>query len=188
MAAFPTGWSSPRFVTRPTPSPPSMCTPGSSVRRTEAKMSVPFVTSGSSPLSFSMAQETLSARIVISRTASSSRMPFGVSSVMVSFLRPVSSIHAAALAAAAAHEPVVYPSRRRLPSFSMYCSILPQDLIEQRVADGGGDVAAALAAAGDDVRHRGIEEELLALHHVHEPDRHADDERGGGFSLFHQLL
>ena len=27
MAAFPTGWSSPRFVTRPTPSPPSICTP-----------------------------------------------------------------------------------------------------------------------------------------------------------------
>ena len=63
IAAAPTGWSSPGFITRPTPSPPSMVTPGVADFLTAAKMSVPRVTSGSSPLSFRMAQRTSSASI-----------------------------------------------------------------------------------------------------------------------------
>ena len=58
MAAAPTGWSRPGFVTRPTPGPPSMTIPGSSRRDTRAKMRAPSVTSGSSPASLAMAQET----------------------------------------------------------------------------------------------------------------------------------
>jgi hypothetical protein len=51
IAAAPTGWLSPGFVTRPTPSPPSI-----SILEdrffTAAYTKTPFVTSGSSPLSF----------------------------------------------------------------------------------------------------------------------------------------
>jgi hypothetical protein len=56
MAAAPTGWSRPGFVTRPTPSPPSIVTPGPSLRATVANTCAPRVTSGSSPGSFSTAQ------------------------------------------------------------------------------------------------------------------------------------
>ena len=107
MAAAPTGWSSPGFVTRPMPSPPSIVTPGVSDFLTAAKMSVPRVTSGSSPLSFWIAQRTSSGDRSVSSTSKLSSMPLGVCSRIVSFFLPVSSIHAAALAAAAAHEPVV---------------------------------------------------------------------------------
>ena len=107
MAAAPTGWSRPRFVTRPTPCPPSIVTPGCALRRTEAKTSAPAVTSGSSPLSLRMAHRTSSGVIRISSTGSVSGRPFGVKRSMVSFFLPVSSIHAAALAAAAAQLPVV---------------------------------------------------------------------------------
>ena len=52
--------------------------------------------------------------------------------------------------------------------------------VDQRVADGGGDVAAALAAhggdGGDAVGFAGGEENLFAFHHVHKTDRHPDDE------------
>ena len=89
------------------PVPPSTVTPGTSSLVTVAKIRVPPVTSGSSPPSFSMAQETSFSPMVISRTARFSRMPLGVSRVTLSFRRPVSSIQAAALAAAAAQEPVV---------------------------------------------------------------------------------
>lgn len=54
--------------------------------------------------------------------------------------------------------------------------------VDQRVADGGGDVAAALAAhggdGGDAVGFAGGEEDLFAFHHIHKTDRHPDDERG----------
>ena len=107
MAAAPTGWSSPRFVTRPTPAPPSIVTPGASALRTVANTSVSRVTSGSSPLSLRMAQETASGVLVISSTSSVRATPFGVSRSMVRFSWPVRSIQAAAFAAAAAQEPVV---------------------------------------------------------------------------------
>jgi hypothetical protein len=54
-----------------------------------------------------MAQETKSGPCVISSTESVSKMPFGVRSSTVSFLRPVRSMKQAAFAAAAAQEPVV---------------------------------------------------------------------------------
>ena len=63
--------------------------------------------SGSSPLSFRMAQRTQSGDRWMFSTANASSMPLGVSRRMDSFLLPLSSIHAAALAAAAAQEPVV---------------------------------------------------------------------------------
>ena len=107
MAAAPTGWSRPRFVTLPTPAPPSIKISGTSVFRTQAKTSVPRVASGSSPLSFRMAQEASSDVILISSTVRWSRMPFGVRRSMVSFGLPVRSMKAAAFAAAAAQEPVV---------------------------------------------------------------------------------
>ena len=107
MAAAPTGWSSPRFVTRPTPAPPSIVTPGVSVRWTAANTRVPCVTSGSSPLSLRMAQETVSGVLVISSTSSVRVTPLGVSRSIADILPPVSNIHAAAFAAAAVQEPVV---------------------------------------------------------------------------------
>ena len=48
MAAAPTGWSSPGFVTRPTPLPPSMAMP-EAVFVTVATTRWPVVTSASSP-------------------------------------------------------------------------------------------------------------------------------------------
>ena len=66
MAAAPTGWSKPGFVTRPTPSPPSitiLSPPPSPTLPppcllTRAKTFIPFVTSGSSPASLTTAQLT----------------------------------------------------------------------------------------------------------------------------------
>ena len=107
MAALPTLWSKPGLVTRPTPKPPSMSTPGDAFKATLAKISAPAVTSGSSPASLAMAQDTKSAPRVISSTCSVRSIPLGVCSPMDFFSRPVSSIQPAALAAAAAQEPVV---------------------------------------------------------------------------------
>ena len=50
--------SFPLYTVQGCSSPPSMVTPGESTLETLAKIWVPLVTSGSSPLSFSMAQET----------------------------------------------------------------------------------------------------------------------------------
>ena len=62
---------------------------------------------------------------------------------------------------------------------TMYSSMLSPDLVEQGVADGGGDIAAALAPAGNDIgRAAALDDQLLALDHVHEADRHADQQRG----------
>ena len=50
--------------------------------------------------------------------------------------------------------------------------------IYQRIADGGGNIAAALATRGHDGRHAaGSEQPLLALYHIHEVDQYADDRR-----------
>lgn len=52
--------------------------------------------------------------------------------------------------------------------------------IHQRIADGGGNITAALAAHGHDSRHAagfaGSEQPLLALYHIHKADRYADDQ------------
>ena len=107
IAAAPTGWSRPGFVTRPTPGPPSMEMPGRACRSTVAKINAPVVASGSSPPSFSMAQVTALPQASISRTGKTKRTPFGVDSSTRSRWRPVRSMYAAAFAAAAAQEPVV---------------------------------------------------------------------------------
>ena len=100
MAAFPTGWFSPGLVTRPTPSPPSIRIPGSSLRLTSAKTRRPWVASGSSPPSLRTAQRTFSLRPPFSGILSvfsisrCSRMPFGVFRAVSSTSRPESSISA----------------------------------------------------------------------------------------------
>ena len=82
-----------------------------------------MVTSGSSPASFLTAHSAQSFPARASATARSRRTPPGVRRAIVSGARPVSSRTAAALAAAAAQEPVVYPRRSRFPSFITYFSI-----------------------------------------------------------------
>ena len=52
--------------------------------------------------------------------------------------------------------------------------------VEQGIADGSGHVAAALAAHGHDGGYAkgfaGGKQPLLALHHIHEPHRYANDQ------------
>ena len=107
MAAFPTGWSRPGLVTRPTPSPPSILIPGIPEWATSARTRMPSVTSGSSPLSFRTAQATAFSEMQISSTSRYSSVPRGVLSRTWGTVSPVSSIRDAALAAAAAQLPVV---------------------------------------------------------------------------------
>ena len=63
--------------------------------------------SGSSPLSFWIAHLAQPSPADGSTGSSSSRMPLGVSSVTASGTAPVSRYRVAAIAAPAAHEPVV---------------------------------------------------------------------------------
>ena len=107
MAAFPTGWSRPGLVTRPTPSPPSILIPGIPEQATSARTRIPSVTSGSSPLSFRTAQETAPSEKQISSISRYSSVPRGVLRRTCGTFSPVRSIRAAAFAAAAAQLPVV---------------------------------------------------------------------------------
>ena len=65
--------------------------------------------------------------------------------------------------------------------------------VEQGIADGGGHVAAALAAHGHDGGYvkgfAGGKQPLLALHHIHEPHRYANDQcrTQPGFDLLNQV-
>ena len=123
IAAIPTGCSSPFFVTLPTPSPPEryMLSSTKSVSAlplaslTSAHISVPLVTSGSSPLSLKTDAQTpyLSIRFIF--TLSSVLMPFGVSINILSGIFPQKSTSAAAFAAAAAQVPVVTPHLNLFP-------------------------------------------------------------------------
>ena len=63
--------------------------------------------------------------------------------------------------------------------------------VDQRIADGGGYIAAALAPHGNDGGHAvpltGGKQRFLAFHHVHKAHRHPDDEGGpqpGGLNEF----
>ena len=107
MAAAPTGWSRPGLVTRPTPSPPSISTPGMPVRSTRAKIRAPSVMSGSSPPSLRTAQAAQPGPAEISSSSASTGMPAGVSTRTALSRRPVSSSSAAPRTAAAAQVPVV---------------------------------------------------------------------------------
>ena len=107
MAAAPTGWSNPGLVTRPTPSPPSISTPGVSVRSTLAKIRVPSVMSGSSPPSLRTAQHAQPGPAESSSSSASTWMPAGVSTRTALSRRPRSSSSAAPRTAAAAQVPVV---------------------------------------------------------------------------------
>ena len=118
MAASPTLCFKPGFVTLPTPFPPSIRIPGMSETDTDARTRMPFVTSGSSPLSFLTAHTAVPPSSSASSTSSVSGIPFGVAIRTDSGAFPVRSRKAAALAAAAAQVPVVYPKRSFFPSFS----------------------------------------------------------------------
>ena len=113
MAAAPTGWSRPAFVTRPTPSPPSMITrafPVFSGRNLAwAKTRRPSVTSGSSPASFFTAQEAAPFPAFFSISGTRTIWPAGVISSAVSGHMPETRKETAPWAARAAQVPVVYP-------------------------------------------------------------------------------
>ena len=111
IAASPTGCCRPFFVTRPTPAPPSIRISFSGIHATFAYTRIPLVASGSSPASFRIAQEAWPSSIWASSTSRSRRIPLGVIKATVCTGYPESSISVAALAAAAAQEPVVYPQR-----------------------------------------------------------------------------
>ena len=72
IAASPIALSSPGLVTRPTPFPPSITIPGSSLILTLTSIYAPVVTSGSSPPSFMTEQVTflpLSSRTILTTSA-----------------------------------------------------------------------------------------------------------------------
>ncbi len=110
-AGAPTGSPSPGLVTTATPAPPRISTPGSRRSSTSATSSAPWVQSGSSPASLM----TLHVARGPSRSQRFSGKvtfcPFGRVVSMASTAAPRASTRAAALAAAAAHAPVVNPSR-----------------------------------------------------------------------------
>ena len=137
MAGMPTSCSSPFFVTVPTPSPPSRRTPGYSSSRklfsglscrnsARARISVPLVTSGSSPESFVTAYSAPKAHGSF-RTGRETFCPSGSFSVISFRSSPVRRSQAAADAAAAAQVPVVRPHRSFFPFFST-CSFMDQIL------------------------------------------------------------
>ena len=106
MAAAPTGCSSPGFVTRPTPSPPSISMP-EAIFSTCAAIRCPLVTSISSPPSLTTAAYAAPPTRRHSSSATSTTRPLGVSSRTLSGAVPVSSNRAAPAAASAAQVPVV---------------------------------------------------------------------------------
>ena len=107
MAASPTGWSRPGLVTRPTPWPPSMETPGRSCRSAWAKTSSPVVASMSSPPSLRTAQEARPPERTQDSRGASTVSPLGVSRETEGGGVPVSSSRTAPAAARAAQVPVV---------------------------------------------------------------------------------
>src|SRR5919202_155128 len=112
MAGPPTGSPSPSLVTTPTPSPRSSSRPGSSLHKTRAVRWASWVTSGSSPASLtttaSAHEPPTSQRSTSKETRRSSPFPGSFTSTLTCG-SPVSRALAAALAAAAAHVPVVQP-------------------------------------------------------------------------------
>ena len=115
IAGSPTGRARPGLVTTPTPSPPLIVIvrglPDSSIV-TSARISALLVTSGSSPASFMVDAEaclipSMSTRHSIERTANLTLEPSGKGISMLSGPACDTSANVAALAAAAAHAPVV---------------------------------------------------------------------------------
>ena len=111
MAGPPTSSPRPGSVTFPTPSPCKKRMPGSLPNATVTQILQPFVTSGSSPESFTTVAVAASFSINVSDTGNVISSSSG--SVNVTFFcgDPVSNARSAAFAAAVAHDPVVYPLR-----------------------------------------------------------------------------
>ena len=106
MAAAPTGWSRPGFVTLPTPSPPSMTRP-SGIFSARAQISAPSVASQSSPPSFRTPQKAAPPSRDSFSGSAVTAVPSGAVTVYVRARSPLSSSRQAAPAASAAHVPVV---------------------------------------------------------------------------------
>src|SRR5690554_6635125 len=178
MAAEPTGWSNPFFVTTPIPSPPRIRMPASFVFFTRAPMYMPWVVSGSSPASFLIMQETeLSSTLAVS-TDSESSQPFGVEMETVDIFSSDRSMIAAALAAPAAQEPVVNPYRRRFPPFSTNRSTaLPLIIhqIEDGVQTGDCNRRTAFSSLNDDGWHIHTGKIFLGFRCANKANRHCND-------------
>ena len=107
MAHWPTGWSRPGFVTRPTPSPPRRVISSPGWRVTAAVIKRPWVASMSSPPSLVTEQSAVPPSRRGSSTGTSTTQPLGVRRETRSGARPVSRRWAAPWAARAAQVPVV---------------------------------------------------------------------------------
>ena len=62
-------------------------------------------------------------------------------------------------------------------------------VINKGIADGGSNIAPALASAGDDIWNIELHNKLFALHNVNKADGRADNKRGlYHFALAYQLV
>src|SRR5215210_2349613 len=161
MAGPPTGRPRPGLVTRPTPSPLSSSSPGSSRHETRAVRCAPSVTSGSSPASFTTTASAQAPPSSHRSTSNSTRLsapfPGNFTSARVCG-RPLTSAFVAALAAAAAQVPVVQPVLSFCPltfsmlggmdgSRSLRCGICPP-LRRLRLAEHVRELGAVEVGAG----------------------------------------
>ena len=111
IAGPPTSSPRPGRVTVPTPSPPRRSSPGSRDQATVAVTRAPWVTSGSSPASFTTTAEAQPSPVRGSSTANRWSKPAGRGMVTSSTGSPSSRWVHAARVAAAAQAPVVKPLR-----------------------------------------------------------------------------
>ncbi len=116
IAGAPTSRPSPGLVTEATPWPPRRVTPGASAIATSATISAPCVQSGSSPASLTTLHTAALSRRSQRSRGNVWRRPFGRVDSISERSSPRTSTRVAAFAAAAAHAPVVNPSRRPLGS------------------------------------------------------------------------
>ena len=108
MAAEPTGWSRPLFVTTPTPFPPSITMP-LSIFSAEHKIITPFVASMSSPPSFITPHTAFPFSIFEKAIGTLTFTPLGVKTSSKFGHLPENKNTAAAFEAMAEQVPVVYP-------------------------------------------------------------------------------
>jgi hypothetical protein len=116
MAGSPGATDNPALVTMPTPSPALKMISLPSWKEAAAITMTPLVTSGSSPASLRIPTLASSPFFSRSTTGKQTRPPSGNSISTSGFPNLPKRSKAAALAAAAAHVPVVKPERRELIS------------------------------------------------------------------------
>lgn len=119
MAGSPGAIGRPGRVAVPTPSPALNTSPApGAAGRTVTTISAPWVTSGSSPASFTTPARAQPSPASCSASAKAGRWPPGSRISTGSGKTPVRSAWPAARAAAVAQAPVVQPRRNARPSFS----------------------------------------------------------------------